>query len=465
MGKNMRTHSNTPRWSTLSRLMSMATAACGLALTVPALAGAQQAATQSSRIDARWQPWIGCWRAAAPQMNGVTFSQPRADATSLVCVIPATGSAAAPSNVNVLTVANGKIVSRDTIEVTGENVVRSKDECSGVEKAEWSSDGRRLYVSSDFSCPGNLKRTSSGLFAMSPEGEWVNVQEVNAGGNKGVRTLRYVTASASATLPSEISDALGERGVAEMTARSAAGAPLTTANIVEASHKLDPMVVEAWIVDRGQKFDVDANKLLALSDAGVPGNVTDAMVAVTYPKAFDVNPAPDESGLATIGEAQGSAGSDDASTGTRVPVMMLPYSRYNYSPFGYSPYDSYGDAYAPYGYSPYGYSPYGYSPYGYAPSGYSPYGGYYSPYSAYSGYGGVYGGGWYAPPVIILKGSGTPQPQGRAVNGRGYTRTQPRSGNQSERNGNTASPRPVVSPPPQPAQQPPQSDRTGHRRP
>ncbi|MEO7217353.1 MAG: hypothetical protein ABI026_04100 [Gemmatimonadaceae bacterium] len=448
----MNTQKNTLRSQKLSRFISIATAAFGLVVVVPAIAGGQQSVAQTSHVDSRWQPWIGCWRAAPPQMNGITFSQPRTDDTPLVCVVPATGSAAALSNVNVLTVAKDKIVSRDTIEVTGKNVARTKDACVGVEKAEWSSDGNRLYVSSDFSCPGNLKRTSSGLFAMSPQGEWVNVQEVNAGGNKGVRTLRYVPALTSATLPAEISDALSDRGVAETTARSAAGAPLTTANIVEASHKLDPMVVEAWIVDRGQSFNVDAKQLLALSDAGVPGNVTDAMVAVTYPKAFDVTASRDENGLATIGEAQSSAAYDAASTGARVPVVMLPYSRYNYSPFGYSPYDYYGGVY----------SPYGYAPYGYAPFGYSPYGGYYSPYSAYSRYGGVYGGGWYAPPVIVLKGNGTPQPAGRAVKGRGYTQTEPRSGNQGQTGGSTASPRPAVSPPPA---QPAPPERTAHKRP
>jgi hypothetical protein len=388
-------------------------------------------------------------------MNGVTFSQPRNSDTPLVCVIPATGSAAAPSNVNVLTVAKGKIVSRDTIEATGKNVARSKDGCNGVESAAWSPDGHRLYVSSDFTCPGNLKRTSSGLFAMSPRGEWVNVQEVNAGGNKGVRTLRYSDAGSSATVPSEISNELSTPGIAESSARAAAGAPLSSANIIEASHKLDPMVVEAWVVDRGQSFDVNANQLLSLADAGVPGNVTDAMVAVTYPKAFDVNRPNDESGLATIDEASSTAVSDVESNGASVPVMMMPYSRYNYSPFGYSPYDYYGDAYAPYGYAPYGYAPFGYSPYG----------GYYSPYSPYSRYGGAYGG-WYSPPIIVLRGNGTPQPQGRAVKGRGYTRTQPRNGTSGQQDGTTASPRPVVSPPPPPpSSQPAPSGRTAHKRP
>src|SRR6185437_8544293 len=91
------------------------------------------------------------------------------------------------SSVNVLTVKDGKTVARDTIVATGSNVARSKDGCNGTESAKWSADGHRLYVSSDFTCPGALKRTSSGLFAISPQGQWVNVQSVNASGTTAVR--------------------------------------------------------------------------------------------------------------------------------------------------------------------------------------------------------------------------------------------------------------------------------------
>jgi hypothetical protein len=385
----------------------------------------------------------------------VTFSLPRNSNTPLVCVVPATGAESA-SSVNILTVAGDTIASRDVIDATGQSVARSKDGCTGVENAAWSTDGRRLYVTSDFTCPGGLKRTTSGLFAMSARGEWVNVQGVDAGGNKGVQTVRYADVTSSATLPAEITSALHARGgIAVSTARAAAGAPLTSANVIEASHKLDPVVVEAWIVDRGQSFGVDSKQLVALADAGVPGNVTDAMVAVTYPKAFAVNPT-DESGLPSIDEAQAVGGSNiERVDRNDARLMVAPgYARYNYSPFGYSPYDYYG----------YGYSPYGYSPYG-APYGYAPYGGYYSPYSAYTG---VYGGGWYTRPIIVLKGNEPATPRGTAVKGRGYTRSAPRNGGSSGSNGSTASPRPAVappSPPPPPPSQPASTGRTAHERP
>jgi len=427
-------------------------AAVAIAIGAPSTGWAQQTqqSSQTAQIDARWQPWIGCWRPAAPpSADPISYTTPRSSDAPLVCIIPASSGNTA-SSVNVLTVKDGKTVARDTIVATGSNVARSKDGCNGTESAKWSADGHRLYVSSDFTCPGALKRTSSGLFAISPQGQWVNVQSVNASGSTAVRTLRYSDAGTPSTVPSEVADALANQTLAVSTARAAAGERLSTAAIIDASHNADSSAVAAWLIDRGQGFNVDANQLVALSDAGLPGDVTDAMVALSYPKAFALSrPENVEGAVAT----ENGAGVElERAKAPNVTVMMAPaYAPFSYAPYGFSPYDYYG-----YGYSPYGYSPYGYSPYG----------AYYSPYNGYAaGY-----GGWYYPPVIILKGgeSGPPQPRGYAVKGKGYTQTAPRNGS------STAQPRPTVSSPPPsasgrtetpPPSQPASTGRTAHQRP
>lgn len=434
-----------------------AVAACMLAsavLSFSAVAVAQSAQSaqgaQNAQLDARWQPWIGCWQPVAQQRSAITFSSPRS-AAALVCIVPAS-DASRPSTVDVLTVADGKVVTRDSIDASGRTMARTKDGCTGVEKATWSEDGHRLFTTSDFTCPGGIKRTSSGIFAMSPNGEWSNVQGVKTGGSDGIRTLRYSDAGAPSTLPADVSQALTGRSLAVSTARAAAAGSLTAGNVIEASRRVDPAVVQGWILDRGQSFDLDANAILALANAGVPGAVTDAMVAVSYPKAFAVNGESDPSGATGATSLEGAQDDIQRSSGRDIRVMMMPsYAPFGYSPFGYSPFDYYG----------YGYSPYGYSPYGYSPLGYSPYGGYYSPYAGY----GLYGGR-YAPPVIILKGTETPRQRGYAVKGGGYSQTAPRSGANS---GATAQPRPAVSPPPPRGNaapsEPPSSGRTAHERP
>lgn len=392
--------------------------ACAALVSIASVGSAQQA----SHLDARWQPWIGCWQPENVQQPGMSPLAPnRGVNTPLVCVIPA-ASASASSGVDVATVANGKIVARDHIEATGQSYTRSKDGCNGVESADWSADGERVYTRSSYTCTGNLKRTSTGVFAMSPDGEWVDVQGVSTQGGKGVRTLRYRDAGIPAGVPGEIASALRGRSMTVNTARTAAAAPLTSADVIEASHKVDPAVVQAWLVDRGQRFAVNARQLVQLADAGVPSNVTDAMVALSYPKAFAVDSTPSARELSAIGAAGGYG-----STGRNLQVYTAP----TISPYDY---------YSPFGYTPYGYSPYGYAPYGsyYSPSPYNAYG------SPYSGYASPYNGIYAPPAIIILKGDQQQQAQhpGYAVKGRGYTQTDPRSGT-----GAVAQPRPSYSPP------------------
>src|SRR5690606_36648710 len=93
-------------------------------------------------------------------------------------------------------------------------------------------------------------------------------------------------------------------------------------------------------------FAVDAEQLEQLADAGVPGKVIDAMVALSYPKVFAI------AGSEDIGmRADEVAMQDEERTGGRtiISTMMYPYG---YGYYGYSPFD--------YFYSPFAYSPYGY---------------------------------------------------------------------------------------------------------
>jgi len=157
-------------------------------------------------------------------------------------------------------------------------------------------------------------------------------------------------------------------------------------------------VVEAWLLERGQRFALDAKTLMQLADAGVPARVTDAMVAVSNPQQFAV---------AHEAPATQYNRPDDEVTGRRIPVFLAP-----------PPYDPYGWGYSPYGYG-YPYSGYGYNGYGYG------YGGYYG----YPYFGGA--------PVIVAPGGNVPGGGGgRMVKGQGY---QPGVGASST--GRTARPR------------------------
>src|SRR5438128_1754373 len=338
------------------------------------LTGAAAVRAQDAQPDPRWQPWLGCW-----EPEDAT-SDAAAGAAQLVCVIPAAGTSA----VAVLTVADGRIVAREHVEATGVRVPNTRNGCTGWESAEWSprGGGQRVYLRSEYDCPDGLRRSSSGLMAISPTGEWLDVQGAGiAGEPMGVRVRGYRDAGtpAQAGLPEEIASAprSGVRTVA--AARAAAGAPLTLSDVVEATRRLDAAVVEAWLAVRGQGFAIDAKGLVTLADAAVPTRVIDLVVALSYPRVFAVNPVSRQADfLRHLSDSTGYA-----------------YT----TPYGYSPFEW---DYLPYSYDGFydGYGPYGWNPY--------------APY----GYGGYSGG---TPVIIVVRSDATPRPHGRLVNGRGYS--------------------------------------------
>ncbi|HEX6536158.1 MAG TPA: hypothetical protein VF041_16300 [Gemmatimonadaceae bacterium] len=353
-------------------------------------ARAQQAPRAS--VDARWQAWLGCWEPvgrSAPVPDGTARAR-------LVCVVPASGTSA----VEIASVDSGRVVTRERIVASGAREPVSEGGCTGWRSARWSPDGQRLYLKGESECTGGVRRATDGVFAIAPGGEWLDIRGITAGTNTGVSVLRY----REAPIPAELADRVAEPSLAARTARTSASAPPTTADVVDASKALDARTVEAWLVARGDRFHVDARQLEQLADAGVPGSVTDVMVALSYPQKFAIAPSRD---VALRAEG-GAASAYEGTGGATQSVVLDPYG-YGY----YSPYDLM--MYPWLGYSPYGYG-YGYGGFGY---GWFP------------------GGG----PVVIIRepGNATPVEHGRVVNGRGYSRGTQAEGD--ERRGASESPR------------------------
>ncbi len=338
---------------------------------------------QQSQPDARWQPWLGCW-------TSVTGAAPKAGKAPVVCVIPG------GNGVDVATVMGDSIVARDHIDVLAERHPVTRAGCTGWETSRWSSDGARVYRNSEYTCPGDVKRSTSELIAMTPSWEWLDVQGLVAHGGSGVRVLRYRTAEVP--MVPEIATALQSRSADVSLTRGGVAVPPGVPDVIEASHAVDPAVVEAWVAEEGAGFQLNGRQLLALADSGVPGRVIDVMVAVSYPNVFAVA-APSTAGEYNAVAASRRVRPPDTSYAYREPYA---YSTGFYGPYGW-------DYYSPWSWSPYGY----YSPFGYSPFGYGPY-----------GYGGYYGG-WYGGGTIYIVPNGggvAPEPHGRVINGRGYTR-------------------------------------------
>jgi hypothetical protein len=329
------------------------------------------ASAQATQTDARWQPWLGCWEPAGSldAANG-----------RMLCVLPVEGSSA----VELATVDSGKVLVRERVVANGERMNSDQGGCKGWKSAQWSPDGQQLYLRSDFDCEGGLKRTSTGIFAMAPGGIWLDVQGVSARDGGGVRVIRYRSAGAPDVLRDELARVTAERELALSTARTASAGSVSLQAVIDASHAVDPAVVQAWLIERRQNFAVDSKQLEQLADAHVPASVIDAMVALSYPRQFAI------AGTDDIGMRSGEValeGDEQSSGRTIMSTMMYPYG---FGYYGLSPFD-------------YLYSPYGYTPYGY-------------------GYG--FGFGWYPSgvPVVIIRNPDVNAAHGRVVNGRGYVR-------------------------------------------
>jgi hypothetical protein len=150
----------------------------------------------------------------------------------------------------------------------------------------------------------------------------------------------------------------------------------TIDEVKEASQRTAPEVLQAAIVEVGGKHPLSAKRLVELDEAGVPGPVIDVMVALSFPEKFVVE---QPSGSSYGGGGWGGFG------GTLDPWLISSDLAWlgMYAPFGYQYY------------------------------------GYYDP---------RYGAGWgnwvgVTPPIATTP---TDTPDGRVVNGLGYTRVRPR---------------------------------------
>ena len=327
--------------------------------------GAVPARGQDAAIDPRWLAYLGCW-----EQVGV--------AKSAMCVVPVGDR----STVDIVTIAKGEITARERIAATGLRVETTRDNCTGGQSAAWSPRGQRLYLHSEDACSGEPAREGTGLIAMSGAGRLLYIQSVTIGTQTGVRVQRYREATADLLVPDDVANALRLGVSAIIQARAAAGVPLATDDVIEASRIIDVPVIEAWLVERADPFTLDAKRLVALADAGVSSRVIDLMVALSYPKAFAINAA-SRQGERLIRRPTGDG------FGTPPATYVL----------GYDPLCS-GYYLLMYQYS----------------------------YDCAGSYGYGYGYGFYPgsnPPTIVYVGGGggsSSQPHGRVVNGEGYAK-------------------------------------------
>ena len=358
------------RWSALVLVAALA--------TVPATA---------QETDSRWLPWIGCWEAVA--------SEETPETDDLLCIRPAA------SGVEAVEVVAGRPGAVQTLIADGQPRAVTVEGCEGWRSVEFSLDGQRLFTRAEQACEGDERRPSTGVIVMVSPHEWIDVQTTAVGGEALSWVRRFRSARPQLAQAAGFGALAPSRGPTAHAVRAAA--PPDVDDVIEASQAIGAEAVRSWVAELNDPFDLNAERLVRLADAGVPESVIDVMIAVSYPRRFALQRDGDIEELEETGYAR-----TPRRYGRRT-ILAGP---------GY--WDPFYSRYRPFGYGPFGYG-YSYGSYGFG-----------SPY-----------GGIYSPGVVIVVPRSEGAENARVVRGRGYTR----GGSSSTREGSgSAEPRSARAP-------------------
>jgi hypothetical protein len=219
--------------------------------------------------------WLGCWDVLADPEDA---SQESPRERQMICV--AQGDT--PKALDMTVLVDNEIVSKETIVTDGSRQPVSDGGCDGWIRSVLSEDGRRLYLQSEATCRDGKLRNLTGASMIVSENRWIDIHALRIDGEREVLIQRYRPVEAGiARLPGALPTAMH-------TVRRAAAARLSVENVIEALRVVDPAVVEAMLLESDASFGIDSDLLLQLDDVGVPNEVIDLMVALSFPDYFSV---------------------------------------------------------------------------------------------------------------------------------------------------------------------------------
>ena len=253
-----------------------------LVLAMALAPGAQAASGPASppppaptvQVDARWSPWVGCWR-----------PDPAGQGDARICLVPT-----ADGSIRWLAVSNGQVTDEETITADGKARPMEDRDCRGTESATWLTRSARLVRTSDLTCGKDARRKVTGLWFLSTGHVWIEAQAVDTEGTRKVRLQRYRLA-ADQHLPPGVDTVAFARGPEP----PASALEWSIDDVIDASKAVPPEALQAAISELNAPFALSGKSLIRMADAGVPTTVIDLVVAVTHPSKFLVRRADDSS--------------------------------------------------------------------------------------------------------------------------------------------------------------------------
>jgi hypothetical protein len=198
-----------------------------------------------------------------------------------LCIVPTADGA----GVRRITFAGDREVLAETIVADGTPQRSSEKDCTGTRQSRWAQSGTRLFLSSTLSCPNQPEVGNSGLSALIGADQWLDVQVIKSRGRtEQTRVQRFWRSSDAPPAP--------VAGEVKALALPRTTLPrVTIEDVIEASDAVAPSAVEAWLSEGAIRVPVARRELVRLSEAHVHGEVIDLMVALYYPKKFEVRRA------------------------------------------------------------------------------------------------------------------------------------------------------------------------------
>jgi len=331
---------------------------------------AAQTPSRSTPSDSRWAPWLGCWSPVSVQ---------RTTQDVQVCILPTDDG----TGVRMATFAADQSVLEEPVVADGAPHLVTEGNCEGQRQTRWARSGARLLTTTELRCESQPPQQTSGLSTLVSTNQWLDIQTSGPAGRESVRIRRYVRSGENP--PAAVAAAIGALPPPSVAATSR----LAFDDVIEAAESVSQKAVEAWLVETEPKVTVNRQALRKMSDARVPEPVIDLLVALAYPRRFEVRTPSGGLGSSSVFIAADHTGFFD---------WAGPWA---------GGYDPYMQCYAPFvGYCPYG------------------------AYDYYGTYDYWYPGGGYVtaplPPGPANPIAPVPPAHGQAVNGHGYTQVTPR---------------------------------------